>query len=75
MRWLRTKLNTVAGKTDEAPASDYYDEDLVKMVEDFQRQYRLNVDGIAGVQTQIVLDSLGSTPGAPVLVAQARGTS
>jgi len=75
VRWLRTKLNTVAGKTDEAPASDYYDEDLVKMVEDFQRQYRLNVDGIAGVQTQIVLDSLGSTPGTPVLVAQTRGTS
>ena len=33
------------------------------------------VDGIAGVQTQIVLDSLGSSPGTPVLVAQARGTS
>lgn len=74
VRWLRTKLNTVAGKTD-APASDFYDEDLVKMVEDFQRQNRLNVDGIAGVQTQIVLDALGNTPGAPVLVAQARGTS
>ena len=57
------------------PASDYYDEDLVKMVEDFQRQYRLNVDGIAGVQTQIVLDALNGTPGTPVLVAQARGTS
>ncbi len=48
------------GKT-EAPASDFYDEDLVKMVEDFQRQNRLNVDGIAGVQTQIVLDALGNT--------------
>ena len=75
VRWLRTKLNTVAGKTDVEPASDYYDEDLVKMVEDFQRQYRLNVDGIAGVQTQIVLDALGNTPGSPLLVAQARGTS
>jgi general secretion pathway protein A len=74
VRWLRSKLNTVAGKTDQ-PASDYYDEDLVKMVEDFQRQNRLNVDGIAGVQTQIVLDAIGSTPGTPVLVAQARGTS
>jgi peptidoglycan hydrolase-like protein with peptidoglycan-binding domain len=45
------------------------------MVEDFQRQHRLNVDGIAGVQTQIVLDSLGGTPGTPVLVTQPRGTS
>ena len=31
------------------------------MVEDFQRQHRLNVDGIAGVQTQIVLDTLNNT--------------
>lgn len=75
VRWLRSKLNSVAGKTEVEPASDYYDENLVKMVEDFQRQYRLNVDGVAGVQTQIVLDALGDTPGTPVLVAQARGTS
>lgn len=75
VRWLRTRLNSVAGKEGVEPASDFYDEDLVKMVEDFQRQYRLNVDGIAGVQTQIVLDALGNTPGTPVLVAQARGTT
>ncbi len=71
VRWLRNKLNTVRGSAETESASDYYDEDLVKMVEDFQRQYRLNVDGIAGVQTQIVLDALGNTRGAPVLIAQA----
>lgn len=71
VRWLRNKLNTVRGSPEAEPASDYYDEDLVKMVEDFQRQYRLNVDGVAGVQTQIVLDALGNTRGAPVLIAQA----
>jgi general secretion pathway protein A len=70
VRWLRSKLNTVRGGAETEPASDFYDEDLVKMVEDFQRQYRLNVDGIAGVQTQIVLDALGNSRGAPVLVAQ-----
>jgi general secretion pathway protein A len=78
VRWLRSQLNTVRGSAEAAPANDYYDEDLVKMVEDFQRQYRLNVDGIAGVQTQIVLDALGNSGGAPVLIAQAgsdRGTS
>jgi len=42
------------------------------MVEDFQRQHRLNVDGIAGVQTQIVLDTLNNSNGAPLLVAQTR---
>jgi general secretion pathway protein A len=72
VRWLRTSLNTVHGKSAEDEASDYYDEELVKMVEDFQRQHRLNVDGIAGVQTQIVLDTLNNSAGAPLLVAQAQ---
>jgi hypothetical protein len=40
------------------------------MVEDFQRKYRLRVDGIAGVQTQIVLDALANSNGAPRLIAQ-----
>jgi hypothetical protein len=40
------------------------------MVEEFQRQHRLNVDGIAGVQTQIVLDTVTNSAGAPLLVAQ-----
>ncbi len=72
VRWLRTSLNTVHGRADQADSSDYYDEELVRMVEDFQRQHRLNVDGIAGVQTQIVLDTLNNTSGAPLLVAQAQ---
>ncbi|HKU12831.1 MAG TPA: AAA family ATPase [Steroidobacteraceae bacterium] len=70
VRWLRDTLNTVHGKSKEDNSSDYYDEDLVRMVEDFQRQHRLNVDGIAGVQTQIVLDTLSNSTGAPLLVAQ-----
>ena len=55
----------MASRSDDT-ASDYYDEELVRMVEDFQRQHRLNVDGIAGVQTQIVLDTLNNTRGAPL---------
>ena len=54
VRWLRTSLNSVQGLPNDANASDYYDEELVRMVEDFQRRHRLSVDGIAGVQTQIV---------------------
>jgi general secretion pathway protein A len=72
VRWLRNTLNTVHGKSGEGSSSDYYDEELVRMVEDFQRQHRLNVDGIAGVQTQIVLDTLNNSAGAPLLVAQAQ---
>jgi general secretion pathway protein A len=72
VRWLRTTLNTVHGQPGDGNSSDYYDEDLVRMVEEFQRQHRLNVDGIAGVQTQIVLDTLNNSAGAPLLVAQAQ---
>lgn len=70
VRWLRDTLNTVHGRANGDNSSDYYDEELVHMVEDFQRQHRLNVDGIAGVQTQIVLDTLNNTGDAPLLVAQ-----
>jgi general secretion pathway protein A len=71
VRWLRDSLNTLQGKATETGTSDYYDEELTRMVEDFQRSHRLNVDGIAGVQTQIVLDTLNNPAGAPLLVAQA----
>jgi general secretion pathway protein A len=73
VRWLRQSLNTAQGRASEGAASDYYDQDLVKMVEEFQRQHRLNVDGIAGVQTQIVLDTLSNPAGTPLLMAQASG--
>jgi general secretion pathway protein A len=70
VRWLRQQLYSARGESGTEPASDYYDEDLVKMVEEFQRQNRLNVDGIAGVQTQIVLDSLGNAAGSPQLIVR-----
>jgi general secretion pathway protein A len=70
VRWLRDSLNNVQGKPAQGVTSDYYDDELVRMVEDFQRQHRLNVDGIAGVQTQIVLDTLNNPAGAPLLLAQ-----
>jgi hypothetical protein len=36
-------------------------------VQDFQRSRRLAVDGIAGMQTQLLLDSALSTDGTPTL--------
>jgi general secretion pathway protein A len=70
VRWLRRTLNSVHGRPLEEMPSDYYDQELVRMVEDFQRRHRLRVDGIAGVQTQIVLDALANSSGAPLLIAQ-----
>jgi len=72
VRWLRRSLNSVQGRK-EVSTSDVYDAELVKMVEDFQRQHRLNVDGVAGIQTQIVLDTLNNVSGAPLLLARNSG--
>jgi general secretion pathway protein A len=70
VRWLRRTLSSVHGQPIEDVPSDYYDQELVRMVEDFQRRHRLRVDGIAGVQTQIVLDAIANSSGAPLLIAQ-----
>ena len=74
IRWLRKSLNSLQGKPG-APESDVYDQELARMVEDFQREHHLNVDGIAGVQTQIVLDTIVNPPGAPLLLAASGGSA
>ncbi len=68
--WLRKTLNRIHGRPADEATSDYYDQELVHMVEEFQRRHRLRVDGIAGVQTQIVLDALANSSDAPLLIAQ-----
>jgi general secretion pathway protein A len=67
VRWLRQSLQRVEGEHSEGQVSDVFDADLSKLVREFQRQHRLTVDGIAGVQTQIVLASAVAPAGAPVL--------
>jgi general secretion pathway protein A len=73
VRWLRDSLRTVQGLP-AAAGGDTYDADLTRLVQDFQRQHRLAVDGVAGVQTQIVLDTVLSATGSPTIVAQAAGS-
>jgi general secretion pathway protein A len=72
VRWLRKSLSSVQGHAGES-ATDVFDEELAHMVESFQREHHLNVDGIAGVQTQIVLDTIVNPPGAPLLLAASGG--
>ena len=67
VRWLRDSLRAVQGLPEARPASDFYDEDLTRLVQDFQRTHRLNADGVAGVQTQIVLDTVLNPSGSPML--------
>jgi general secretion pathway protein A len=73
VRWLRESVRAAQGLPTAAPASDVYDDELVRLVQDFQRQHRLAVDGVAGVQTQIVLDTTLNATGSPTIVPQTAG--
>jgi len=71
VRWLRRSLNALRGAASDPEHGDVYDEELAIAVQNFQREHRLNVDGIAGVQTQVVLDTALAEPGSPVLLSNA----
>jgi general secretion pathway protein A len=71
VRWLRRSLNALAGGASDPEHADFYDQELAIAVQNFQREHRLNVDGIAGVQTQVVLDTALADPGSPLLLANA----
>ena len=73
VRWLRESVRAAQGLPTAAPGSDVYDDELMRLVQDFQRQHRLAVDGVAGVQTQIVLDTTINATGSPTIVPQAAG--
>jgi general secretion pathway protein A len=69
VRWLRENLRAAQGLPAAPAGSDVYDAELARLVQDFQRQHRLNIDGVAGVQTQIVLDTIVNATGSPTIVA------
>jgi general secretion pathway protein A len=71
VRWLRESLEHVQGVTAGQSVSDVFDVELSQLVMEFQRQHRLAVDGIAGIQTQIVLASAVAGPDSPLLSASA----
>jgi general secretion pathway protein A len=73
VRWLRESLRSAQGLPAVLAGADLYDDDLVRLVQDFQRTHRLNIDGVAGVQTQIVLDTVLNATGSPTIVAQVAG--
>jgi general secretion pathway protein A len=71
VRWLRRSLNALQGAASDPEHGDVYDQDLENAVQNFQRDHRLNVDGIAGIQTQVVLDTALAEPGSPLLLPNA----
>jgi len=70
VRWLRQSLERLqGGAAAAATVSDVFDTEPSHLVMDFQRQHRLAVDGIAGVQTQMVLASAVAGSDSPLLSA------
>ena len=64
--WLRESLATIDPQYGSGD-SDIYDAELQAIVRRFQRDHRLDVDGLAGQQTQIVINSLLGADGSPRL--------
>ena len=57
--WLRQSLAAISDRYRAEPiTSDTYDAGLQQKVREFQRDQRLDVDGLAGQQTQIIINSL-----------------
>jgi general secretion pathway protein A len=73
VRWLRESLRSVQGLPPGPARNDFYDAELTQLVQDFQRQHRLAIDGVAGVQTQIVLDTVLNATGSPTIVSGVSG--
>jgi len=66
--WLRQSLAAIDPRYRADPlGSDVYDSALADRVRAFQRDHRLVVDGLAGRQTQIIVNSLTRTDGVPRL--------
>ena len=66
--WLRETLAAIDDQfVSNNPSSDVYDTDLEQVVRAFQRAHRLDVDGLAGQQTQIIINSLLAVDGTPRL--------
>jgi len=71
VRWLRRSLNALQGAASDPEHGDVYDQELAIAVQNFQREHRLNVDGVAGIQTQVMLDTALAEPGSPMLLPNA----
>ncbi|MDH3620518.1 MAG: AAA family ATPase [Gammaproteobacteria bacterium] len=66
--WLRNSLAAIDGRYASAdPDSNQFDAELEQIVQTFQRDHRLDVDGLAGQQTQIIINSLLAVEGTPRL--------
>jgi general secretion pathway protein A len=66
--WLRNSLAAIDGRYASTDSqSEVFDAELEQLVMSFQRDHRLEVDGLAGQQTQIIINSRLAVEGTPRL--------
>ncbi len=69
VQWLRTSLAAIGPEyASSNPESEMFDDELERLVRSFQRDHRLDIDGLVGQQTQIIINSLLAIEGTPRLV-------
>ncbi len=66
---MRQRLSQWAGLAPDTAPSDAFDGSLQNLVLQFQRRNGLSVDGVAGTQTQALLDGALPSTGTPQLSA------
>jgi general secretion pathway protein A len=69
VRQLRMRLRQWAGIAPESAPSDVFDSPMQVLVQQFQRRSGLTADGVAGIQTQALLDSALAATDTPLLSA------
>jgi general secretion pathway protein A len=68
VRQLHAQLLQWRGADPRLRPGTLFDEALKQLVEEFQREHHLTVDGIAGMETQLSLDAAVAAPDTPTLV-------
>jgi general secretion pathway protein A len=69
VRRLHRALLTERGEPASAQPSAVYTPEVQQQVEEFQRAHHLQADGVAGIETQLMLDAALAAPGSPRLGA------
>jgi general secretion pathway protein A len=69
VRRLHRALLTERGEPASVQPSAVYTPEVQQQVEDFQRAHHLQPDGVAGIETQLMLDAALAAPGSPRLGA------
>jgi len=65
--WLRRSLARIFGEPSPTVPSSFFDNALEERVRAYQRERRLDVDGIVGAQTQVAINTELGVPGIPLL--------